>query len=327
MGRSSSIGLGHYALAWAWLVAMYCTSFAAESCKLLLNGGPTSTVLTKRSPSDVPICLVLNDRHMFTTQVQFDVYSRIVLPGSFKAVTTAQACAIPTSVWFPAPLSCTWADGTYGEGVGFGAPTNYYVSVQGVSSNYRKRYASVVANPRPSAPTSQPTITATQVNGVFPIVTLVISVQNGIVKEVYWDDNCYFNYNRKPGTTLGIDSMDCAFNAYQMDNKFSNLRNGTYRGLLNPTGSTSTGYDTLISNAACLSNIWREPSTSASPATNQPLPEGFCDLGIYITWVGTSADGQLLASASPRFKRLRDYAMYAQYPTVSILWSDRCIAY
>jgi len=46
------------------------------------------------------------------------------------------------------------------------------------------------------------------------------------------------------------------------------------------------------------------------------LPAGFCDLGIYVVWTGTSADGQQLASAGQRFKRFRAYAMANQYLTM-----------
>jgi len=275
-----------------------------EACKVLFNGGPETALLTKRSPADVPICLILNDRYLFSSQVKFDTYTRLVIKGSFDAVTAPNACAVPDSIWFPAPLSCAWNQGSYGPGLGLGAPTNFYVSVQGVTSNYRKRYAFLGNTP--------------QVPGVFPLLTIVIQVSNGIVKQVYWDDNCYFNFDRDRGTTSGATSMDCQFNAFDIPNLFTNTRNTTYRSFLNPTSKTSTGFDTLLTVDACKTNIWRDPSsTSAEPPSNVALPPGFCDLGIYVTWVGTSADGQQLGSASPRFKRMRDYAMLAQYPTVS----------
>lgn len=300
-------------VAWTILVLMQALVGTGTSCKVLQNDGAQDAVLLKRSPSEVPICMILNDRFLFSTQVRFDTYTRIVLPGSFDAVTATGACSAANSVWFP--LGCGWRDGTYGDGVGLGAPTNFYVSVQGKTSSYRKRYAFVSTNgPPATAPTSNPAII-----GVFPIVTLVISVQNGVVQEVFWDDNCYFSYSRQAGTTTGAEQMTCALNAYQWDNKFTNLRNQTYNSLLNRNGGT-TGYDTYISNSACRSNNWRDPSsigTSTTPVTSTPLPEGFCDLGIYVTWVGTSGDGQQLGSASPRYKRFRDYAMLSQYPTVS----------
>lgn len=289
------------------------TVVSVNACKVLQNGGPVDAVLTKKSPSEVPICLILNGRYLFSTQVKFDVYSRIVLPGSFEAVRATGACAQPNSIWFP--LGCAWTKGTYGEGIGLGAPTNYYVSVQGISSSYRKRYAYVSST---GPPTTAPT-NAAAVVGVFPITTLVISVRNGVVVEVFWDDNCFFNYNRKPGTSTGADQMVCSFNAYQIDNAYTSLTNTTFNSWLNQKGSQFNGYDTYITNSACLVNNWKDPlSTSTTPVTPKSLPSGFCDLGVYITWVGTSADGQQLGSASPRYKRFRQYAMDAEYPTVSL---------
>ena len=290
------------------LMVVLAVSFLSEqstvviACKILQNGNGEIASLTKRAPSDVPICIILNDQYMFSSQVRFDVYSRVVLSGSYAAVTATQACSDATSIWFPTPLGCSWVDGSYGPGLGRGAPTNYYASVQGVTSNYRKKYASLGTSPA--------------VVGVFPIVTLVISVDNGIVTEVFWDDDCFFNYNRAAGSAGGAGSMDCLFNAVDIDNLFTNTRNQTYNRFLNPTSATTTGYDTLLSTEACTSNIWKDPESQTSTASNEALPNGFCDLGIYVTWVGTSADGQQLGSAGPRFKRFRDYAMLSEYPTV-----------
>jgi len=139
------------------------------------EGGPTVS-LNKKSISYVPICLILNDKTMFVTQVKFDVLTRVVIQDSFAQVTLPNACST-NSVWFS--NGCGWdAAGTFGPGIGKGAPTNFYASVQGVNSLYRKRYVG---------------LSGTTVNSVFPIVTLVIQVDGGTVKSVYWDDDCYFN--------------------------------------------------------------------------------------------------------------------------------------
>jgi hypothetical protein len=287
----------------AWLAMIVVI---VQACKVSLDGTPQTALLTKKSPSTVPICLVLNDQYLYSAQVSFDVFSRVVIVGSFDEVTLTQACSQgvpPYSYWFP--LGCAWEEGTYGDGIGKGAPTNFYVSVQGVSSNYRKQYAYL----GDSSGTTSPNVGA-----VFPIVTLVISVNNGIVDQVYWDDNCYFNYVNEAGSTLSNSPMACEFNAYEIDNLYT-FPNGTYQSFLNPTGTTTTGFDTFVTNAACTTNTWQDPS-SPSPAPMAALPYGFCDLGIYVTWVGTSADGEQLSTANERFKRFRQYSMLSEYPTM-----------
>lgn len=260
-----------------------------------VQGSTQNTVLSKLRPVNVPLCLVLNDRFLYSAQVPFDEFSRVTIKDSFAEVSASNACGINRR-WFP--LGClVESDGTYGSGLGRGAPTNFYASVQGVNSVYRKRYANLGDTGR--------------VTGVFPILTLVISVRGGVVENLYWDDDCYFNQDGATGAVIG--SMHCKANAYDLD---SNIGNASYVNLLNPTRtSTTTGYDTMITPPeACLKNIW-QPDIKVEPS-NEPLPVGFCDLGVYVTWTGTSAEGQRLESAGKRFRRPRTYAMAAQYPTM-----------
>lgn len=248
----------------------------AGACRYLQSGQLVNTPLEKMTPTMVPICIILNDRSMFSGLVVFDVFSRVVLKGSFLAVVTPGAC-LTNRLWFP--NMCTPNNG---PGVGNGPPTNYYVSVQGVSSSYRKRYAQMDPD------------SSTGVSAVIPITTLVVSVDNGVVKSVYWSDGCFFSKTRLPG-------VDCAFNAY--DYEFL-LPEQQYAGFLNPdpNAKTSVGYDTLMSPSDCL-------------ALGQP--SGFCDLGVYVVWTGTSADGKQLVSANPRFSRFRNsFAMGDQLPTM-----------
>jgi hypothetical protein len=242
--------------------------------------------LNKKSVTYVPICFIINDRSLIYTEVKFDVLTRVIFQNSFAQVTAPNACASNT-FWFP--QGCTWSQaGLYaGPGLGSGAPTNYYAKVLGLPSIYKKRYAG---------------LSSTGVSSVFPIVTLVIEVDGGKVKKVYWDDDCYFNEGGSVAPTALIN-MNCRLNAYDlMSNNVTSTR------FLNPTGPLTSpiGFDTALSVSSCKTN----------PGA-QPLPAGFCDLGIYVVWTGTSADGQQLASAGQRFKRFRDYAMSNQYYTVS----------
>lgn len=243
-------------------------------------------VLNKRSISYVPICLIFNDRRLLFTEVKFDVLTRIVVQGSFQAVTAPQACET-NNFWFP--QQCNWGpNGLYpGSGLGSGAPTNFYANVLGVPSIYKKRYASVSGT--------------SNVNAVFPIVTLVIQVDGGKVVKVYWDDDCYFNENGAIGTST-FSMLNCRSNSFDLlSNNVTQIR------ALNPGGITtsSNGFDSSLLAQSCRKGL-----------ANQDLPNGFCDLGIYVVWQGTSADGQQLSSANQRFKRFRQYAMSNQYLTV-----------
>ena len=271
------------------LVVLLIVCSALESLGCLIGSEKES--LSKLRAVQVPICIILNDRSLYSAQVAFDEFSRITLQGSFSEVSTPKACdSNPT--WFP--LGCPdQPEGTYGDGLGRGAPTNLYASVQGVASSYRKRYANMDDKG--------------EVLGVFPILTLVVSVSNGNVEEVYWDDNCYFNQDGSVGSSG--DSMSCVPNAYDLQ---SNIGNASFIDFLNPSNSqvSNAGYDTMISPLdACRTNMQNDDSTDS-------LPTGFCDLGIYVAWTGTSADGQRLDSAGRRFRRPRMFGMEAQYPTM-----------
>jgi len=284
------------------VVCLFLMMCFASAC--IFESGP-SIVLNKKSVSYVPICIVLNDQTVMVSQVKFDVLTRIVMQGSFSQVTAPNACSSNTR-WFS--KGCNWnSAGSYGDGLGNGAPTNFYASVQGISSIYRKRYAY---------------ISGTQISAVFPIVTLVIQVNNGKVTQVYWDDDCYFNegFGASPSQ---YPMLNCKFNAYDL---FTNSGNSTFQTYLNPKGTMSStiGFDCTVTNPACTTSVFggggsssgETSSPSSTPTQKNALPAGFCDLGIYVVWVGTSADGQQLGSAGKRYKRFRQYAMANQYFTM-----------
>jgi len=227
----------------------------------------------------------MNDASLLYTEVKFDVLTRVVLHNSFKRVTSPTACS--DTLFFP--NGCP-ANGIYpGSGPGTGAPTNFYVNVMGRPAIYKKRYAQLSSSQ------------ASTVSSVFPIVTLVVQVDGGKVTKVYWDDNCYFNEGKAAATT-SFNMLNCRPNAYDL---LSN--NQSSPQALNPSGTAPpfTGYDCSLTAPACRTGL-----------ANQALPGGFCDLGIYIVWTGTSADGQQLTSAGQRFKRFRTYAMNNQYLTM-----------
>ena len=265
-----------------------CVSRVTHAC--IYQNGPT-VVLNKKSVTYVPICIIVGDKNLLVTQVKFDVLTRVVMKNSFAQVTAPDACA-NNKLWFGSE-GCAWdASGTYGLGPGKGAPTNFYANVMGVPSMYRKRYAY---------------ISGQNISAVFPIVTLVIQVDGGVVKQVFWDDDCYFNEGGEPIPST-YTMLNCRFNAYDLA---TNSGNGTFQRFLNPSGTTvsTIGYDCSLTVNACRSGL--------SP-DQKVLPAGFCDLAIYVVWTGTSADGQQLASAGQRFRRFRAYAMANQYLTVSL---------
>lgn len=255
------------------LFAVACS--CVQACKYTQSGELMNTQLNKINPGLVPICLVINDRYQLTAEVIFDSFSRVVVRGSYEEVVINGAC-VNDNLWFPV-TSCSAYNG---PGIGNGAPTNYYVSVQGVSSSYRKRYAQM------------DTSAQGRVAAVLPLTTAVVQVDNGVVKSVYWSDGCFFNENRAKAT-------DCIFNAFDLTNQIDPEQ---YNQFLNPTGETTLGYDTSLTPQQC---------------TQQGNPPGFCDLGIYIVWTGTSLDGKQLVSANPRFSRFRDsFAMGNQFATM-----------
>ena len=104
------------------------------------------------------------------------------------------------------------------------------------------------------------------VASTFPVLGVEISVEEGKVTSIAWDDGCY---DCEP------DGADCARNAYEYDG----------------TPYKHAGKQCAVSDGKCAKSGGAEVSD-------------LCKLRVYVTWTGTDKDGRALLSQQNRFSRL-----------------------
>lgn len=114
----------------------------------------------------------------------------------------------------------------------------------------------------------------------FPLITAIISMENGVVQGILYDDGCSFCEGDGWGKSDGnqLYSSSCVPNTYE------------YNGALY-TGSTST------------SNCYIEDSNCMY--SNGEFNE-MCNLHVYVTWTGTDKNGNYLTSSQERFSLFND---------------------
>lgn len=105
----------------------------------------------------------------------------------------------------------------------------------------------------------------------FSHLTAVITLEEGVVKRVSWDDGCHTCYPDK-----------CEQNSVYM-------KDGTLT-LINPEDAVYGPY------------AGKNCYTSKSDCTKNPEA---CDLHIYVVWTGTDSEGRVLQSANLRLSRFQ----------------------
>jgi len=113
---------------------------------------------------------------------------------------------------------------------------------------------------------------------VYPQLTAIIDVKDGVVKDIVWDDGCIF-----------CKDSDCGKNAYKYD--------GTLAELSTPAGSCEK------TKATCDEGI-------SSQST-------LCDIAFHVVWTGTDADGTPFQSSAYRFSAFptQDFVDSLNIPT------------
>lgn len=110
-------------------------------------------------------------------------------------------------------------------------------------------------------------------NYTLPYFTAIVTVDNGDVTGVTWDDGCLFCSNTK-------DS--CMHNTYN------------YNGVIVEGSKEDEGKDCYLPDAKCISN------GEVSEA---------CPLQVYVVWAGTDSAGTYFQSSRMRFSQFRGYQL------------------
>lgn len=100
---------------------------------------------------------------------------------------------------------------------------------------------------------------------VFPYLTAIVSVKNGVITGITWDESCAF-----------CDESRCVENTYDFSGK--NVTESTYSVPSKSCYFTKAECDNLVASG-----------------------ESTCALGIYFVWTGTDKDKKVLRSVDARF--------------------------
>lgn len=102
-------------------------------------------------------------------------------------------------------------------------------------------------------------------NRIYPFLTAIIDVEDGVIRGIAWDDACVF-----------CEKKECVANTYNFN------------------GSVATADQTNQPVDGCY--LTRDECMGfAATGSNK------CDIKIYVAWTGTDADGNVLLSSGSRF--------------------------
>lgn len=166
--------------------------------------------------------------------------------------------------------------------------TVFDMASYGVYTDFPRVYKQM--NYAPSV--SNPAVLGVASIQTFPIWTLIIQAERGVIQNLVWDEGCIFCAENGPeclATSFNASSSSVAdFSSVfrqcssDMATCYPPSEGGSLVG--NSTGGNSTAY-------------------------NGTLPDGGCDLKVFITWTGTDRNGQYFTSANKRFSRYRAFAV------------------
>ena len=136
----------------------------------------------------------------------------------------------------------------------------------------------------------------------FPIFTVILTLDNGVVQSVAFDEGCFF----------------CAENTPQCD--YSALHANFSQTIFDPTLKgcrleQSACYPASFSGASLAdNNATNATNATLVPPGNATVPAAdACDLRVYVVWTGTDARGNGLMSANKRFSRYRQFNVATAY--------------
>lgn len=260
-----------------------------QACKV--DGEPTEVTIGEPTP----VCLIVGKKKI-SFLLTADDYTALEVPGSYLANDNSSA---PFNEFRPrrrkedsnetlpgVPVSADHPMGTLIQMASMGNVSTYkYYKIwpEGIPADeYRMK---------PSNEWKKPP-------GAFTVLTAVILVDGGEVKDITWDatDGCLYECPTTPA-----DSKDFDWMASTEENSL--CKENSWYGLTTKAGSTSVAlksFNCLKTGAECMD------STTECLKTNGA---SCCDLQVYVAWQGTDKNGDHFKSSGKRFSRFRQYSV------------------
>ena len=118
-------------------------------------------------------------------------------------------------------------------------------------------------------------------------MTAIISLNQGVVDGITWDDGCFF---------CASNGASCAAGGLNADTMLP-IDPGS--GIV----SCFTDYATCYSSGSTAT-----ATPSPSPGNTTAAPASPCDLQVFVVWSGTDSNGNYLTSQNKRFSRFRQFS-------------------
>ena len=150
----------------------------------------------------------------------------------------------------------------------------------------------------------------------FPVYTVIITLEKGVISTISYDDGCFF---------CAENTATCGFNSLNTNSSFEigmeSLRGcsqtlsectspSTTSTITNTVSSTSVGSSNNSSNST---NVTMTSTTSNTVAGNSTFPSNNCDLKVFVVWQGTDRKGNYCTSVNKRFSRYRQFNVATAY--------------
>lgn len=149
----------------------------------------------------------------------------------------------------------------------------YQVSTETVTAVYKKSYSLKVCRQTPDSTEFDPVYEFQMF--YFPLATAVITVDDGEVSRIEFDDSCF----------------SCSSSSDQCLENFSGLINSSEVDI-NTDSPGGIGYDCGFTEAEC----------EADPS--------LCSLSLFIVWRGTDKNGEVMESSALRVSRFAEYNLH-----------------
>ena len=281
-------------MASALLVWLSVVFFMACGLPQVRSCAPSKGALVTKG-EDTYVCIVVNDQKVAVFVPKADEYSRIAISGSYAS----------NSTWAPISRYNTSSDSATRECLpgtvyDFGndkSSTMCKYTVVHLESHGKKSLTKafkVYASEDAKKPTY-----------VYPVLTAVVSVNQGKVAAITWDDGCYFcdgvvqvadgkNPLCQPNMFIGAKETLKPLNEEQLER--AQVDGGGKNCLVYGEGSSSF-----------------QESNSNNANQEDCSNEGECDLKVFVVWTGTDANGDYFKSAGLRFSRFQQFSVSALY--------------
>jgi hypothetical protein len=147
----------------------------------------------------------------------------------------------------------------------------------------------------------------------FTVLSLVVSVNEGVVTDIAWDDGCYFCSDTDTSNPLYRDAVSKTPEASYgwMVPEKSTCKFNSYLTMTNSSAAWPSlgGRNCLKTHDQCM----------AAGCYNNATGTSCCDLKVYVAWQGSDAAGRHFTSSSKRFSRFRQYSISSLYDSALLL--------